>query len=85
MTTMADPVTYHEWRVNRVRDALAKISTACGKRRMTRTETLALADALRDVARDVADLYYCPICGHPEVCTCSTCPVGSLTAPIEYA
>ena len=80
MTTMADQPTYQEWRVNRIRDALAKIATASGKQRMTRTETLALAETLRGVARDVADLYYCPVCGHPEACTCATCPVGSLTA-----
>jgi hypothetical protein len=35
---------------------------------------------LRDVALDVADNFVCPVCGHPESCTCGECPVGSLTA-----
>ncbi len=80
MTTLAQPSTYHEWRVNRVQTALRKIAADCGKARIPRSETAALAEALHEVARDVADLYYCPVCQHPEVCTCADCPLGSLTA-----
>ncbi len=80
MTTLAQPGTYREWQVNRVQTALRRIANDCGKPRIPRSESLALAQALQEVARDVADLYYCPVCQHPEVCACAACPLGSLTA-----
>jgi len=80
MPTLFDPVTHRDWRVNRITTTLAQVAADCADGRLTRAESLRLAQTLREAADVVADLYVCPICGHPEACTCWECPVGSRTA-----
>jgi hypothetical protein len=80
MTTLVEPGTYREWRVNRVRTTLAEIADACAPLTLTRRRAEELANRLREAALVVADLYVCPICGHPEVRTCVECPLGGDTA-----
>lgn len=80
MTTMVGPGTYREWRVNRVRSTLDEVAIACAPATLTRRRAEQLAEQLREVALIVADLYVCPICGHPEVRTCTECPAGGDTA-----
>jgi hypothetical protein len=80
MTTLVDPPSHREWRVNRIRAVLEKISIECGDPQLTRARAQQLAAELRDISMEVADVFICPVCNHPEACTCSECPVGSLTA-----
>jgi hypothetical protein len=80
MTTLVEPGTHREWRVNRIRAELQRVALECGDPNLTRSRAQWLAATLRDVALDVADIFVCPVCGHPEACTCGECPVGSLTA-----
>lgn len=80
MTTLIEPGTHREWRVNRIRAALHAIANGCGDPHLTRAQAKTLAATLHEVAQDVADIFVCPVCGHPEACTCAECPVGSLTA-----
>ncbi len=80
MTTLVEPGTHREWRVNRIRAAMQKISQECGDPYLSRARAQALAAQLRDLSREVADLFICPVCNHPDACTCGECPVGSLTA-----
>jgi len=80
MTTQLDPASHREWRVNKIRTTLQRIANECGDPHLTRAAAQLLAAELRDVALEVADNFLCPVCGHPESCTCGECPVGSLTA-----
>jgi hypothetical protein len=80
MTTLVEPGTHREWRVNRIRATLEQVSLECGEVRLTRARAQQLAAELQDAAREVADIFICPVCNHPEACTCGECPVGSLTA-----
>ena len=80
MTTLIEPGSHREWRVNRIRTTLQRISVACGDPKLTRTAAQSLAADLREVSLEMADIFVCPVCGHPEACTCGACPVGSLTA-----
>lgn len=82
MTTLVEPGTYRNWRVARVQVALAEIGKACAPASLTRGRAEALANELREIALTVADLYVCPICGHPEVRTCTECPTGGDTARV---
>ena len=85
MTTLAAPVTYREWRVNRIRQVLDRISVRCGDPRLTRPQAKALAKEAHDLANELADMFVCPVCGNPDSTTCMDCPVGSLTARPESA
>jgi len=80
MTTLVEPGTHREWRVNRIRAILEKVSFECGDVQLTRARAQQLAAELQDVSREVADIFICPVCNHPDACTCGECPVGSLTA-----
>ncbi len=80
MTTMVEAPTFREWRINRVRASLVEIAAECAHPQLTRRRAAELADALRHTALTVADLYVCPVCGHPEVRTCVECPVGGATS-----
>jgi hypothetical protein len=80
MTTQIEPGSHREWRVNRIRTTLQRISTECGDPNLTRAAAQALAAALREVSLEMADVFVCPTCKHPEACTCTECPVGVLTA-----
>jgi len=80
MTTLVDPPSHREWRVNRIRAILEKVSIECGDTHLTRARAQQLAAELRDVSLEVADVFICPVCNHPEACTCGECPVGNLTA-----
>jgi len=71
MTTLYDPPAHRLWRVNRVAATLSQVASACASTRLTRTESLRLAKTLRETADLVADLYICPVCGHPEACACA--------------
>ena len=80
MTILYEPPPHRAWRVNRVTTALAQVATECADPRLTRVAAQQLADRLRELAQVVADLYICPVCRHPDACTCADCPVGVLTA-----
>lgn len=80
MTTLASPCSYREWRINRIRSVLARVSEACGDPRLTRPMAQTLARDVHDVGNDVADIFICPVCNQPSVRFCTECPVGSLTA-----
>ena len=80
MTTLVEPSSHREWRINRIRAILEKVSFECGDVRLTRARAQQLAAELRDVSLEVADIFICPVCNHPEACTCAECPVGNLTS-----
>lgn len=80
MTTLVDPPSHREWRINRIRAILEKVAFECGDVNLTRARAQQLAAELRDISMEVADVFICPVCNHPEACTCGECPVGSLTA-----
>ena len=85
MTTLATQCSYREWRVNRIRKTLDKIAVECGDPRLTRAMAQTLARNARELADELADLFTCPACSHPEVTFCAECPVGSRTARPEAA
>jgi rubrerythrin len=80
MTTQVEPSTFREWRINRVRATLVEVAAECADPRLVRRRAEALAAKLHEASLVVADLYICPICGHPEVRTCVECPLGGETA-----
>lgn len=80
MTTLIDPCSYREWRVNRLQQVLGRVSLECGNPRLTRTMAQSLARDIREIGDEIADMFVCPICGHPGAEACTECPVGSLTA-----
>jgi hypothetical protein len=80
MTTLTSQCTYREWRVNRIREVLDRISVECGDPKLTRPHAQALAKEAHNLANELADIFVCPVCGNPDSTTCMDCPVGSLTA-----
>jgi hypothetical protein len=80
MTTLVEPTSHREWRINRIRATLEKVAFECADARLTRARAQQLAAELRDVSLEVADIFICPVCNHPEACTCAECPVGNLTS-----
>lgn len=80
MTTLVELCTHREWRVNRIREVLGRIALACGNPRLTRPMAQSLARDVHEIGDDIADIFICPICGHPEAASCLECPVGNLTA-----
>jgi hypothetical protein len=80
MTTLVEAVSHREWRVNRLRTTLHDIALECGEPVLSRSAAQRLAAQLRVAAAEMADIFVCPVCGHPEACTCAECPVGALTA-----
>ena len=85
MTTLVAQCTYREWRVNRIREVLDRISVECGDPRLTRPRAQALAKDAHDIGNDLADIFVCPVCGNPDAATCTECPVGRLTARPDVA
>jgi hypothetical protein len=61
---------------------LAEVAAECDHPRLTRMRAGQLAELLRETALVVADLYVCPVCGHPEACSCVECPDGHPTASV---
>jgi rubrerythrin len=80
MTTQVEAPSFREWRINRVRTTLIHVAAECADPKLVRRRAESLAEELRQAALVVADLYVCPICGHPEVRTCTECPLGGDTA-----
>ena len=80
MTILVELLSHWEWWINRIRVIFEKVFFECGDVRLTRARAQQLAAELRDVSLEVADIFICPVCNHPEACTCGECPVGSLTA-----
>ena len=45
----------------------------------------AAAKEAHDLGNELADIFICPVCGHPDAACCAECPVGGLTARPEAA
>ena len=80
MTTLFEPPSFREWRVNRVCRMLTDVAANCADPKLPRRRAEELANQLRSAALVVADLYVCQVCAHPEIRTCTECPIGGDTA-----